>query len=446
MEPVDALIHPRWLIPVEPAGRVLEQHALAMRHGRIVALLPSAEARTRYAPAESVELPDHALIPGFVNAHTHAAMTLLRGLADDLPLEPWLKEHIWPAESRWVSADFVRDGTELAIAEMLRSGTTCFNDMYFFPEAAAQVIRQSGVRGSLGLIMFDFPSAWGSGPQDYLAKGLALRDECKNDPLLSFVFAPHSPYTVSERWLKELRTLADELDLPLQTHLHETAGEVADSLKQHGKRPIARLMELGLFTPSLMAVHMTQLTDAEIAACAENGVSVIHCTESNLKLASGFCPVARLLKVGVNVALGTDGAASNNDLDMLREMHSAALLAKGVAGDAAAVPADTALRMATLNGAKALGLDKDIGSLQPGKWADMTAIDLSAPETQPVYDVLSTLVYATDRHQVSDVWVAGRRLLQDHRLTQMDTAALTARATEWGARIAAARDKRRQSA
>ncbi len=258
MEPVDALIHARWIIPVEPAGRVLEEHALAVRHGRIVALLPSSEARASYAPTETVELSHHVLIPGLVNAHTHAAMTLLRGLADDLPLEPWLKEHIWPTEGRWVNADFVRDGTELAVAEMLRSGTTCFSDMYFFPEAAALAARQQGMRASIGLIMFDFPSTWGSGPEDYLAKGLALRDQYKNDPLLSFVFAPHSTYTVSERWLKELRTLADELELPLQTHLHETAGEVEDSLRKHGKRPIARLTELGMFTPALMAVHMTQ--------------------------------------------------------------------------------------------------------------------------------------------------------------------------------------------
>lgn len=447
MEPVDALIHARWIIPVEPAGRVLEQHALALRHGRIVALLPYTEARARYAPTETVELPRHALIPGLVNAHTHAAMTLLRGLADDLPLEPWLKQHIWPAEHRWVNADFVRDGAELAIAEMLRSGTTCFADMYFFPEVTAEVSRRFGMRAVLGLVLFDFPSPWGSGPEEYLRKGLTLRDQQKNDPLLSFMFAPHSTYTVSERWLKELRTLADEVDLPVHTHLHETADEVEQGLKQHGKRPIARLMELGLFGPALMGAHMTQLTDMEIADCAKNGVSVVHCPESNLKLASGFCPVAKLIKAGVNVALGTDGAASNNDLDMLGELNTAALLAKGVAGDAAALPATTALGMATLNGARALGLDKDIGSLTPGKWADLTAIDLAAPETQPVFDVISTLVYAADRRQVSDVWVAGKRLLQDRRLMQMDEGAILERARRWRERIVAGRgDAARQRA
>lgn len=435
MEPVDALIHARWIVPVEPAGRVLDHHALVLRHGRIAALQPSTEARRRYQAAEEVELPRHALIPGLVNTHTHAAMTLLRGIADDKPLMPWLERHIWPAEQRWVSADYVREGTELAIAEMLRGGVTCFNDMYFFPEASAQAAHQTGMRASLGLILFDFKSAWGSGPEEYLHKGLKLRDRHKNDPLLSFVFAPHAPYTVSDPWLTKVREYADELDLPVHTHLHETAGEIEESLKKHGRRPIARLSGLGLYSPSLMAVHMTQLTDAEIAETARCGVSVVHCPESNLKLASGLCPVAKLLKMGVNVALGTDGAASNNDLDLFGEMRSAALLAKGVAGDATVLPAATALAMATLNGAKALGLDTDIGSLAVGKWADITAVDLGTPETQPVHDVLSTLVYSAGRQHVSDVWVAGKRLLQERELTHMDLPAILSRAEAWRGRL-----------
>ncbi len=437
MQAVDALIHARWIVPVEPLGRVLEDHALAMHHGRIVALLPSHAARTRYSAAETVELPQHVLIPGLVNAHTHAAMTLLRGVADDLALKPWLEEHIWPKEHRFVSADFVRDGAELAIAEMLRGGTTCFGDMYFFPEVTAQAVRRAGMRACLGLVMFDFPSPWGSGPDEYLHQGLALRDEHKNDPLLSFMFAPHATYTLAEPWFIKLRALADELELPVHTHLHETAVEVADAVKQYGLRPFARLAKLGLVNPALVGAHMTQLTDEEIAECARNGVSVVHCPASNLKLGSGLCPVAKLQKAGVRVALGTDGAASNNSLDMLGEMRLAALLAKGVAGDATALPAATALRMATLNGAQALGLGDDIGSLIAGKWADLTAVDLDHIETQPVYDVHSALVYAAGRQQVSDVWVAGRRLLRDRSLTQMDTTELAARAAAWHARIAA---------
>jgi 5-methylthioadenosine/S-adenosylhomocysteine deaminase len=438
MQTVETLVHARWIVPVEPAGRVLEHHSLAIDHGRIVALLPTAEAQSRFSATEEVHLPHHALIPGLVNAHTHAAMTLLRGLADDLPLMRWLQDHIWPAEHRWVSPDFVRDGTELALAEMLRGGTTCFGDMYFFPEVTAEVARQAGMRAVLGMIVFDFPSPWGSGPEEYIRKGLELRDQHKNEPLLSFVFAPHAPYTVSDPWLRKLQTLAAELDLPVHTHVHETADEVEDSLKQHGKRPIARLTELGLFTDALLAAHMTQLTDAEIAESATNSINVVHCPSSNLKLASGFCPVAKLIAAGVNVAIGTDGAASNNTLDMFGEMKSAALLAKGVSGDPTAVPAATALQMATLNGAKALGLGEELGSLSPGKWADLCAVDLDSAGTRPVHDVISTLVYATNRDQVSDVWVAGRRLLQGGRLTKLDQAALIQRAEVWRERIAAA--------
>jgi 5-methylthioadenosine/S-adenosylhomocysteine deaminase len=437
MQTVETLVHARWVVPVEPAGRVLEHHSLAIDHGRIAALLPTAEARRSFKGQEEIELPRHALIPGLVNTHTHAAMTLLRGLADDLPLMRWLEDHVWPVEQRWAKADFVRDGAELAIVEMLRGGTTCFGDMYFFPEATAQAAHQAGMRAALGMVVFDFPSSWGSGPEEYLQKGLALRDQHKNDPLLSFVFAPHAPYTVSDPWLIRIRALADELDLPVHTHLHETAGEVTDSVAKHGMRPIARLTSLGLFTPSLLAAHMTQLTDGEIAEAAMNGISVVHCPSSNLKLASGFCPVARLIQAGINVAIGTDGAASNNTLDMLAEMKQAALLAKGVADDPTAVPAVTALRMATLNGAKALGLDKETGSLTTGKWADVTALDLGQAETQPVHDVVSTLVYASNREQVSDVWVAGKRLLASRQLTRMDLPAILKRAEDWRARIVA---------
>ncbi len=431
----DLVVHARWILPVEPEV-IYEQHAIAIRDGRILAILPGNEARTQFHSTAVVELPEHALIPGFINAHTHAAMTLLRGLADDLPLMPWLREHIWPAEARWVNAEFVRDGSELAIAGMLRSGTTCFNDMYFFPEVTADTARRCGMRACIGMIVLDFPSAWGSGPRDYLAKGTALRDQYKEDPLLSFAFAPHAPYTVADVWLQEIRTLADELEVPIHTHLHETVQEMEQSLRQHGQRPLARLAELGLLTPNLMAVHMTQLAQDEISEIARCGVHVVHCAESNLKLASGFCPVARLLAAGVNVALGTDGAASNNDLDMLGEMHTAALLAKGVAGDAAALPAAAALRMATLNGARALGLDQDIGSLVPGKWADMTAVDLSDTECQPLYHPLSQLVYAAGRDQVTDVWVAGRHLLRQGELTCLDLHSTLQRAHRWGRRMA----------
>ena len=435
MTNADLVINARWVIPVEPAGTVLQQHAVVVRDGRILALSPADEARRSFQARQTIELPDHILIPGFVNAHTHAAMTLLRGLADDLPLMPWLQSHIWPAENRWVSAEFVRDGGELAMAGMLRSGTTCFNDMYFFPEVTAEAAQRCGLRACLGMIVVDFASPWAGSPRECLAKGTAMRDQYKEDPLLSFAFAPHAPYTVAEPWLKEIRTLADELDVPIHTHLHETADEIQQSLQQHGKRPLARVAELGWLTSNLVAVHMTRLTDAEISECARNGVSVVHCPESNLKLASGFCPVVKLLTAGVNVALGTDGAASNNDLDMLAEMRCAALLAKAVSEDASAISAASALRMATLDGARALGLELDIGSLRPGKWADMAAVNLATPECQPVYNPLSQLVYSASRHQVSDVWVAGRQLLRQGELTTLDLEAILSRAVQWQQRI-----------
>jgi 5-methylthioadenosine/S-adenosylhomocysteine deaminase len=430
MQQVDTLIHAGWVIPVEPADVVLERHAIAVRDGRIVAILPSADADAQFQASQAVRLADHALIPGLVNAHTHAPMSLFRGLADDLPLMEWLQHHIWPAESTWVNEDFVYEGTQFAIAEMLRGGTTCFNDMYFFPEDAARAVTRAGVRATLGLIMLDFPTAWASGPEEYLAKGLALHDRYRDDPLIRTAFAPHAPYTVSDAPLQQIRTLADELDLPIHMHVHETEGEVEDD------RPLLRLEALGLLSPRLLAVHMTQLTDDEIAQCAAAGVHVIHCPESNLKLASGFCPVHKLHQAGINVALGTDGAASNNDLDLFGEMRTAAMLAKAVGGDASAVPAAEALRMATLNGARALGLDQDIGSLEPGKSADIVAVDLGALEARPVYHPISQLVYASGRHQVSNVWIAGRHLLKERRLTTLNEKELCNWADTWRDRIA----------
>jgi len=438
MKSVDTLIHARWVIPVEPANLVLERHSVAIQGGRIVALLPTDEAKRQFQPAESLEFASHALIPGFVNAHTHAAMSLFRGLADDLPLMDWLQKHIWPAEGKWVGAEFVRDGTQLAIAEMLKSGTTCFNDMYFFPEVAAHAAQEAGIRAVVGLIVLDFPSAWAQNADEYLHKGLQLRDGLKHSDLVTMTFAPHAPYTVSDGPLEKVAMYAEELRMPVHIHVHETAHEVEESMSRFGVRPLERLAKLGLLGPRLIAVHMTQLLAEEMVALATANASVAHCPASNLKLASGFCEVGKLIKVGVNVALGTDGAASNNNLDMLEEMHLAALLAKGVAGDATAVPAAQALRMATLNGARALGLDSEIGSLINGKRADIAAIDLSGIDTLPLYDPLSQIVYAANRNDVTDVWVNGRRVLASRRLATLDPAALAAKAAAWRDKILAA--------
>ena len=435
MPTIDTLINARWVIPVEPDGLTLDHHSLAVHGGKIVEVLPTKNTAKKYHATETVDLKTHAVIPGLVNAHTHAAMSLFRGLADDLPLMDWLNQHIWPAEAKWVSEAFVRDGTELAIAEMLQSGTTCFNDMYFFPDVAARVCHDAGMRACVGLIVLDFPSVWAQNADEYLHKGLKLHDELRNSELITTAFAPHAPYTVSDAPLEKIRMYADELDIPVHMHVHETAHEVNEGQKLHGMRPLARLAKLGLLGPRLIAVHMTQLEAAEIKTLAQDNVSVVHCPESNLKLASGFCPVHALVQAGVTVALGTDGAASNNSLDMLEEMHIAALLAKGVSQDATAIPARAALRMATLNGAKALGLEARTGSLTAGKAADIAAIDLSAISSQPVYDPVSHIVYATTRNQVSDVWVNGKHLLAKYRLTGMDEAALRDKAIEWHDRI-----------
>jgi 5-methylthioadenosine/S-adenosylhomocysteine deaminase len=432
---VDLVIQARWIIPVEPEAIIHENYSLIIEDGRIIDLLDKVTALEKYQPRNLEILDHHVLIPGLINCHTHAAMSLLRGLADDLPLMDWLQHHIWPAEQKWVSEAFVRDGTDLAIAEMLRGGTTCFNDMYFFPEVAAQQVLQYGIRANIGLIVVDFPTVWAENAEAYLAKGLALHEQLRNESLVTTAFAPHAPYTVSDEPLRKLLTICDEMNLSIHMHLHETRHEVDEQQQKTGQTPLQRLHELGLLTPAFMAVHMTQLSADEIALYAQTGGHIIHCPESNLKLASGFCPVAQCLTAGINVALGTDGAASNNDLDMLAEMRSAALLAKGVAGDAGALPAMQALKMATLNGAKALGLESEIGSLGIGKAADVTAIDLSDVETQPVYNPLSQLVYAAGRHQVSDVWVAGKRLLNKRQLTTLHLADLQARVAVWRERL-----------
>jgi len=439
---IDTLIHARWIIPVIPGDPVLEYHSLAIQGRRILEILPTSEVADRYHSNAELRLTRHALIPGLINAHTHASMSLLRGVADDLPLMTWLNEHIWPAERRWVSEEFVHDGTQLALAEMLRSGTTCFNDMYFFPDVTARAAAAAGIRASVGLIVLDFPTVWAANPDEYLHRGLEVHDQFRNHPLVRTAFAPHAPYSVSDAPLQRLGVMANELEIPIHIHLHETRDEVKHSLAQYGERPLARLTKLGLLSPALMAVHMTQLEEAELHAFATSGASVVHAPESNLKLASGFCPAQKLLELGVNLALGTDGAASNDDLDMLGEMRTAALLAKGLNADARALPAHQVLRMATLNGAIALGIADEIGSLEPAKSADIVAIDLGQVETQPVYNPVSQIVYSAGREQVTDVWVAGKRLLSNRALTSLDLSELLSRATEWQARIAGDRTGR----
>ncbi len=436
-EACDLLIEAGFVIPVVPHGVVLEDHAVAVKGGAILAILPTPEARRRFAPAQVVSRPDAALLPGLVNAHTHNPMTLARGIADDLPLMEWLQNHIWPMEAAVIGPEFVADGTTLAIAEMLRGGTTCANENYFFPDVQAAVYKRHGFRARVGLPVIDFPTAWAKTSDEYFDRAGEVHDQWRGDPLVDTAFAPHAPYTVNDANFERVRMLSDQLDVPVHLHTHETAQEIADSLKQYGQRPLARLDRLGLVNDRLIAVHMTQLTEAEIHLCAERGVSVVHCPESNLKLASGFCPACALQRAGVNLAIGTDGCASNNDLDMFSETRTAAQLAKAVANDATALDAATALHAATLGGARALGYGDRIGSIEPGKQADLICVDLGALEAQPLHHVVSQLIYATGRHQVSDVWIAGQPRLVRRELVDMDIAGLIANARQWRERIRA---------
>jgi 5-methylthioadenosine/S-adenosylhomocysteine deaminase len=433
----DLVIEPRWIVPVIPAGTVLEGHAVAVSGGTIAAVLPAEEMRIRCKPQTMRVLPDHILIPGLVNFHTHAAMTLMRGLADDLRLMDWLSNHIWPVETRHASAQFVHDGTLLACAEMLRGGVTCFNDMYFFPEMVGRAAVESGMRAALGIVLIEFPTAYAADAQDYLRKGLAMRDELKHEPLLSFCMAPHAPYTVSDKSFEQILTLSEQLQIPINTHLHETLEEIRESEAKYGMRPLMRLEKLGLLGPDFIAVHAVHLEQTELALLARHGCSVAHCPTSNLKLASGIAPVARMLAAGINVGLGTDGAASNNRLDLMAEMRLAALLAKAWAADAEAVPAHTALRMATLNAAEALGLGKLIGSIEAGKSADLCAVNLDSIEMSPCYDPVSHLVYVAGREHVSHVWVRGEPLVEEGRLLRIDRQMLLRKAEEWRSRISA---------
>lgn len=435
MQTVDLIVHASWVVPVNEQRDVLADHAIVVDQGKILAVMPSAEVADKYHSQTIQTLTGRAIIPGLINSHGHAAMALFRGMADDLPLMTWLNDHIWPAEGKWVSGEFVHDGTQIAIAEMLRSGTTTYSDNYFFPEDAIKAILPTKMRAQLNFAILDFPNNWATGPDDALAKGTELVKQYQSDAQIRVIYGPHAPYTVSDKPLLKIKELAETHNVGIQMHIHETQGEVDDAVKASGERPIARLHRLGLLSPRMQAVHMTAMNDEDIRMCAETGTHIIHNPESNLKLASGFCPVDKLQKAGVNVALGTDGAASNNDLDMLGEMRTAAQLAKAVAMNAEALPAYEALAVATINGAKAMARADELGSLEVGKLADMVAIDLSDIESAPIYDPVSHIVYATSRQQVQHVWIGGEQVVDNRELTTMDRQALIAKAGEWRNKI-----------
>ena len=427
---IDLLLEPRWIAAVDH-DVVLKNHAVAVHDGRIVDVLPTGEARDRFDPGQRVVLEDHILIPGLVNLHTHAAMTLMRGLADDLPLMDWLEKHIWPAESANVSHQFVYDGTRLACAEMLAGGITCFNDMYFYPEAAAAAAAEFGMRAMLGITAIEFPTPYASDADDYIDKGLAVREQWLNHPLIGFCLAPHAPYTVSDATFERLATLAAQINIPIHCHIHETRREIEESRHLHGLTPLARLQRLGLLGPGFIGVHGIHIDEPDLELLAATGCSVVHCPTSNLKLGGGIAPVVRMRQAGINVGLGTDGAASNNRLDMFGEMRLAALLAKGSSGDASALPAREALRMATLDGATALGLAGEIGSITPGKAGDLVAVSLRGLNTTPCYDPVSHLIHVAGRECVTHVWVAGKCCVDHKKLSWHGQNDLESAITLW---------------
>ena len=431
------ILQPKWLVTVNPDFEILTDYAVVIKDSRIHSLLPTAELyqQSDYNDGEVIDLADHVLMPGLINSHTHASMSLLRGIADDLPLMDWLNNHIWPAESQWVNPQFIADGFHLTAAEMIRSGTTCLNDMYYYPDVVAREAQKLGIRCAVGLIVLDFPSAWAKDADEYLHKALAVHDEVKELSLVSTCFAPHAPYTVSDKPLEKIAMYSNELDVPVHMHVHETTFEVVEAENSSGSRPLDRLDQLNLLNPNLIAVHMTELTPFELDRLAETRVNVSHCPQSNLKLASGMCPVNQLQDKGINVCLGTDGAASNNNHDMFAEMKYSALLAKGISSNASACNARQVIQMATINGARALGLADSIGSVEVGKQADLIAVNLSQLNTQPVYDPAAQLVYAANSQQVSHVWIAGECQLRDYRLCNLDQNAIIERAQSWAQKV-----------
>lgn len=435
MQSVDQLIHAKWIITGVKNEEALPHHSLVIEKGTLTDILPTEKAKQRYTATHSEDYSHHTVMPGIINSHTHIGMNYFRGLADDLALMNWLNNHIWPAEKKWVNHEFVRDASLFAMAEMIRSGTTCFNDMYFFLQGTAEAAEIAGIRAHIGITVLEFPTNWAQNPDEYFKKGLEFYEQYKNHKLVTTTLAPHAPYTVSDNTFMRVKEISEKYNLKINLHLHETADEVNQSLEQFKMRPIRRMQTLGLLSPQLIAIHMTQINDEDLEILAATQPNIAHCPESNMKLASGVCPIEKLKSLGLNIALGTDSVASNNDLDMISEMRSAAFLSKLSTLNPENLTAHEAITLATQNGAKALGIDHLTGSLVVGKAADFIAIHLDEIETLPLYHPVSQIVYSSSRQQVTDVWVAGKQLMKNRKLTTLDESELKAKARAWGEKI-----------
>ena len=455
-ETVDLLIDARWVLPIAPVNTALAQHAVAVTDGRVVAVGPTAQMAARFQAREHISRPNHALLPGFVNAHTRAATTLLRGASVEGPRSRWIRETLAPLEQRFASPDLVRDGTRLAIAEMLQAGITCFAATDLFPEEAARVASSARVRAAIGLPVGDSPTVWAESANEYFSKAEGLWDAYRADPWVGLYFGLGDSLSVADSTLSRLRRVADELDARVAMPVHESAEEIRDSVARFGKRPLQRLQSLGLLRPGFTAIHATQLDATDVGALSRTGVCVVTCPQASLRLGAGISPVALLESHGVPVGLGTDSAACAGALDLLAEARVAALFggaavsdgrASASAGGAPAVGATAAraamtggdaaaaLRLATLGGAVALGMGSLVGSIEAGKAADFVCFDLGSLAFQPQVRVADAVLYSATRANACDVWTSGRRAVSDGRLLTFDVQEISALAQQWAERL-----------
>lgn len=438
MQEIDYIIHGEFVVTVDSGLNVLEDGAVAVKESTIIDTGSYEDLSKKYKARSVLGGPQSLVMPGLINTHTHAPMVYFRGLADDLPLKEWLEKHIWPAEARWLSSEFIRDATGLACLEMLRAGVICFNDMYFFSDATAGVAKQMGMRAVISPGILDFPTPGGNGPDEYLKKAEDFILKWKDDEYIRPAVAPHAIYTCSKETLLKAKALASRYHVPVHIHLSETEWEVKEAIKNFNKRPVEYLDSIGFLDSSVIAAHAVWLDNKEIDLMAEKGASVAHCIESNLKLASGIAPVVLMLKKGVKVTFGTDGAASNNDLDVLSEVSLAAKLHKAMAGDPTVLDARTALLMATRWAAESIGLGNITGSIEKGKRADLIICSLDRPHLTPLYDIYSHIVYAMKSSDVETVMINGKVILNKGELKTGDEREILKKARLWQEKIKAA--------
>lgn len=431
------IIRGKYLITMNEKEQIIENGAVLIENGKIIDI-DIFEEILKKSCDPSIKIYGNsysAVMPGFINTHTHSAMVLFRGIADDLPLNKWLTEYIWPREAKFLSPDFVYDGTLLACIEMLKSGTTTFNDMYFFTESIAKAAKNAGIRAVVGQGVLDFPTPSGSGAKDYLARAEDFIKQFKSDDYIIPAVAPHAIYTCSRETLLKSKELALKNNVPMHIHLSETFKEVEDSINKHGARPVKYLESIGFLEGKISAAHCVWLDDEEIEIMAKHNIGVAHCIESNLKLSSGIAPVAKMVRKGVKVSMGTDGAASNNNLDLLEEISIAAKVQKGITADPTVLDVKTCMKILTIWAAESLGIEKETGSIEVGKRADIILMNLRKTHLQPIYDIYSTIIYSAKASDIEDVFVNGVPVILNGRHQFIDEDEIIDKALWWAERI-----------